>query len=425
MPRLPTRVADLATRYESPEPPPSPTRLKRASHLIRRQNNIVQVAQIDTSPHFQSTDASQQDAIPFESDGHDPAETRGLEKERQLLQLERELELKAREIERGREELIKARRDIAKQPPSPSTPPQLAQQLIPRSRDRNRQQQLEVPFPASQTDTAESPSSASRHSYNSAHSSSQLEQAPLTPSPTSSVQQANHLLHSPQPLPSISQHVQRTSPSPQSASQTYARSPHVDYRTSGPPADMLPRPATQSVQSKGQQQHPPYCGCERCTAKYREAPNPTPSSHALRPPDQPITLRPSSSGSGEGSWVGNGEMGGKRSVGGEKPKVGWMRRLSMPIVMGHALNLDSSSFKKGHREGGSGSGLYTLGAGIGNTPLPSPQSRGGLFSLDGKRNASATNLRSAHGGVSVREDGKLAGRRSYETNLAAGRSARR
>ena len=112
-------------------------------------------------------------------------------------------------------------------------------------------------------------------------------------------------------------------------------------------------------------------------------------------------------------------------MGGEKPKVGWMRRLSMPIVMGHALNLDSSSFKKGHREGGSGSGLYTLGAGIGNTPLPSPQSRGGLFSLDGKRNASATNLRSAHGGVSVREDGKLAGRRSYETNLAAGRSARR
>lgn len=116
-------------------------------------------------------------------------------------------------------------------------------------------------------------------------------------------------------------------------------------------------------------------------------------------------------------------MGSKRSVAGEKPKVGWMRRLSMPVVMGHALNLDSSSFKKGHRESSSGSGLYTLGVGIGNTPLPNPQSKGGLFSLDGKRNASATNLRSAN--HAVREDGKLAGRRSYETNLAAGRSARR
>ena len=392
---MPTRVADLATCYESPEPPPSPTRLKRASHLIRRQNNnIAQVAQIDPSPNFQSTGASEQDATLSESDRHDPAETRGLEKERHLLQLERELELKAREIEREREELIKARRDIAKQPPSSSGPPPFAQQLIPRSQDRNRQRQLEVPFPAGQTDTAESPSSASRQSYHSAHSSSQLDQAPLTPSPTSSA--PNHLLHSPQPLPNISQHVQRTSPSPQPASQIDARSPpRVNFRTSGPPADLLPRPAAHMPQSRGQQ-YPPYCGCERCTAKYREPPNSTPSLHALRPPEQPITLRPSSNGSGEGSWVGSGGgMGGKRSVAGEKPKVGWMRRLSTPVVMGHALNLDSSSFKKGHRESSSGSGLYTLGVGIGNTPLPNPQSKGGLFSRDGKRNASATNLRSA------------------------------
>ena len=119
---------------------------------------------------------------------------------------------------------------------------------------------------------------------------------------------------------------------------------------------------------------------------------------------------------------GGGGIRGKRPAAGEKPKVGWMRRLSMPIVIGHALNLDSSAFKKGHRESSSG-GLYMLGAGIGNTPLPSPQSRGGLFSLDGKRNASATNLRTPNN--VVREDGKLAGRRSYETNLAAGRNAGR
>ncbi len=382
--------------------------------IHRQNNNVAPVAQIDTSPYFQSTGAPEQDAVLFENGGPDQPEAKGLEKERQLLQLERELELKAQELEREKEELLKARQDIAKQPPSPSGLSALAQQLIPRSRDRKislrrQRQQLEVPFPASQTDTAESPLSTSQHSYYSAHSSSQLEQAPLTPSPSSSLQQGHHLLHSPHSLPSISQHVQRTNPSPQPAPLTYARSPaNVDHRT---PADMLHRSSAQSMPQSKAQQHPPYCGCERCTEKYREPPNPVPSPYALRPPEQPIALRPSSS-SGSGSEGGNGRVGGKRSETGEKSKVGWMRRLSMPVVMG----LDPSSFKKGHREGGSGSGLYTLGAGIGHTP---PQSRGALFSLDGKRNASASNLRVPDkAGVSVREDGKLTGRRSYEANMA-------
>ena len=101
-----------------------------------------------------------------------------------------------------------------------------------------------------------------------------------------------------------------------------------------------------------------------------------------------------------------------------------MRRLSMPVVMGHALNLDSSSSssKKNHRESSTSSSLYALGAGIGNTPLPNT-SKGGLFSLDGKRNASATNLRLAGGaGVLVREDGKIEGRRYYEASLEGNRS---
>ncbi|KAF8349149.1 hypothetical protein F5887DRAFT_879514 [Amanita rubescens] len=358
IPQLSTSVADLATRYQSPEPPPSPSHHKRPPLIIHRQNhNVAPVAQIDTSPYFQGTGAPEQDAVLFENDRPDQPETRELEKERQLLQLERELELKAQEIEREKEELLKARRDIAKQPPSPSGLSAFAQQLIPRPRDRKislrrQRQQLEVPFPPSQTDTADSPLSTSQHSYYSTHSSSQLEQAPLTPSPSSSLQQ-------------------------------------------GPPADMLHRSTAQSIPQSKAQQHPPYCGCERCTEKYREPPNPVPSPYALRPPEQPITLRPS-----------------KRSGTGEKSKVGWMRRLSMPVVMGHALNLDSSS--------SSGTGLYTLGAGIGHAP---PQSRGALFSLDGKRNASATNLRVP--GVSVREDGKLTGRRSYEANMATGLGARR
>ena len=430
IPRLSTSVADLATRYQSPELPPSPSHHKRPPLMIHRQNNnVVPVAQIDTSPYFQGTGAPEQDAVLFENDKPGQPETRELEKERQLFHLERELELKAQELEREKEELLKARRDIAKQPPSPSGLSALAQQLIPRSRDRKislrrQRQQLEVPFPPSQTDTADSPLSTSQHSYYSTHSSSQLEQAPLTPSPSSSLQQGHHLLHSPHSLPSIPQHVQRTNPSPQPAPLTYVRSsPNVNHHTSGPPADMLHRSTAQSVPQSKAQQHPPYCGCERCTEKYREPPNPVPSPYALRPPEQPITLRPTNS-SGSGSEGSNRGGGGKRSGTGEKSKVGWMRRLSMPVVMGHALNLDSSSssFKKGHREGGSGSGsgLYTLGAGIGHTP---PQSRGALFSLDGKRNASATNLRVP--GVSVREDGKLTSRRSYEANMATGLGPRR
>lgn len=389
--------------------------------MIRRQNNnVAPVAQIDTSPYFQGTGSAEQDLILFEND---KLETRELEKERQLLQLEHELALKAQELDREKEELLQARRDIAKQPPSPLSA--LAQQLIPRPRDRKislrrQRQQLEVPFPAGQTDTAESPLSTSQHSYHSANSSSQLEQAPLTPSPSSSLQQGHHLLHSPPSTPNISQHVQRTSPSAQPAPLTYARPPpHVNHRTPGPPADMSRRSPAQIMPQNKAQQHPPYCGCERCTEKYRSPPNPVPSPYALRPPEQPITLRPGTSGSGSEGGNGGGGVGGKRSGTGEKSKVGWMRRLSMPVVMGHALNLDSSSFKKGHRESGSGSGLYTLGAGIGHTPL---QSRGGLFSLDGKRNASATNLRVPDNArVPVREDGKLTGRRSYEANLASAR----
>ncbi|EPQ54144.1 hypothetical protein GLOTRDRAFT_94501 [Gloeophyllum trabeum ATCC 11539] len=62
--------------------------------------------------------------------------------------------------------------------------------------------------------------------------------------------------------------------------------------------------------------HAPYCGCDRCSASKYRAPDPAPSPRDLRPPERPITLRP------------------------EKPK-GWIRRLSMPVVVGNAFSLDS------------------------------------------------------------------------------------
>lgn len=60
--------------------------------------------------------------------------------------------------------------------------------------------------------------------------------------------------------------------------------------------------------------HAPYCGCEVCSASKYKLRESNPSQRA--PVDPPLMLRP------------------------EKPKGGWIRRLSMP-VMGNALSLDS------------------------------------------------------------------------------------
>lgn len=78
--------------------------------------------------------------------------------------------------------------------------------------------------------------------------------------------------------------------------------------------------------------HAPYCGCEACSAsKYKGREGPAPSPRDLRPPEPLIQLRP------------------------EKPKGGWIRRLSMPVIP-NAFSLDS---KKG------GAGIAGHGAGTG------------------------------------------------------------
>lgn len=134
--------------------------------------------------------------------------------------------------------------------------------------------------------------------------------------------------------------------------------------------------------SRTSSEHPDYCGCEPCTnAKYN---SPSPASMS---PASPINLRP---------------------VANEKPK-GWIRRLSMPIVVGNAF-LDS---KKNH-----------------STQNLALNGGKGLSSFDSKKNASTTTLRTG-----ATEDGRIAsniagvgvGRRSYDvanrssTNLGLGR----
>lgn len=111
--------------------------------------------------------------------------------------------------------------------------------------------------------------------------------------------------------------------------------------------------------------HAPNCGCETCSViKYKSpAMAHSASAYDLRPPEKPITLRS------------------------EKPKGGWMRRLSMPVVMGNAFSLDSKR----------NSNAYSLGAGIAG----GKNARGGVgegVAHEGIRGGMAGNRRSYEAG---------------------------
>ena len=167
--------------------------------------------------------------------------------------------------------------------------------------------------------------------------------------------------------------------SSQSPSQPSSSHSHSNYSKPRPPS---PLHAHSQQQHEGASEHAPFCGCDTCSvAKYKER-KAAPSPHDLRPPAKPIALRP------------------------EKPK-GWMRRLSMPV--GNAFSLDSKKNTTG----------------LGSTM----SGKGGMYSLDGKKNLSSTMLSARGGGV--QEDGRLGGggaegrggRRSYEASGISNRSA--
>lgn len=117
----------------------------------------------------------------------------------------------------------------------------------------------------------------------------------------------------------------------------------------------------QSTASSAATPHAPYCGCQACSAsKYGSSsststrdqdPIRSAGANAIRPPNSP-----------------------------DKPKGGWMRRLSMPGGLSSAFSTDAK------RSGTS----YALGSGV-SSPA-SPQQKKGILSFDGRKNSSATNL---------------------------------
>lgn len=274
----------------------------------------------------------------------DLAELELKEKELELRERERDIEMRTRELERERARLTGVREGEEYENPGDSSrgpinsPPQL--QMRPRERktsfrQQRPQSQLEPPT-TSPPMSNNAPRPQSQYSYSTNHL--------VPPSPNS--------IH-----PSHSHDGQSPRQSQYSQSPTSSR---------------------QSTQYQDNQPHAPYCGCETCSiAKYKSS-QASSQPQDLRPPAQPITLRPA-----------------------EKSKPGWIRRLSMPV--GNAFNLDSSKHSKG----------------IGN--IPNTSGKSGIFSLDGRKNISTTTLRTG-----IQEDG----RRSYDaaaisnrsmTNLAGGR----
>ena len=123
------------------------------------------------------------------------------------------------------------------------------------------------------------------------------------------------------------------------------------------------QPSSQPSSPASQQptDHASCCGCEACSAsKYRATPS---SPRDMRPPEPPLLLRP------------------------EKPKGGWIRRLSMP-VMGNAFSLDSKK---------NGSNTALAGVGGYRNSLAFPEEDGRLQTLQtdvtgGIRNRSSTNV---------------------------------
>ncbi|KAG6909058.1 hypothetical protein DXG01_002211 [Tephrocybe rancida] len=348
--RLSGNINDLANRYQPTNTPSSP-RLRTPSAPRQLPFPPTRTGD-DNYPQSSSTSGNINPPTPSSPRQEDAARRREQrlndlaqlelkEKELALRERERDLQQKSRELDRERARLNSTRESdeygTVNDLPRGAASPQTYTQIKPRerkisSRKRRPQSQLDAgvtPIPGPSQNTARP---HSQYSYSTTNL--------IPPSPSS-----NSVQHS------YSHDGQSQSPS------SYTSHSHS------------PTPSNQFSQSPSTPAHAPYCGCESCSAAKYRAPRSPPDSGSLRPPTEPITLRPA------------------------EKKGGWMRRLSMP--MGNALGLDS---KKSITQNFAG-----VGSGLG--------SRGGVFSLDGKRNASSTQL-------NVREDG----RRSYDASGISNRS---
>ncbi|KAG6817667.1 hypothetical protein H0H87_005425 [Tephrocybe sp. NHM501043] len=344
--RLSGNINELANRYQVVETPslprygtpsasrqlplpPSGSPRKDENHP---QNNIASGAAsppTSSSPRLEDATRRRQQRL------KDLAQLELKEKELALREHERDLQQKALELGRERAHLNNLRETDEYGPSSnlshSATPPQVYSQLKPRERKTSFRLQRQQ----SQTDAA-GPSQL-QQSYNTTH---------LAP-----------------PSPSSNSYKQSHSPTSHTSHHSHSSTLSTQFSPSRSP-------------TAGTAAHAPYCGCESCSATKYRMPQAPPDPSSLRPPAEPITLRPA------------------------EKKPGWMRRLSMPV--GNAFSLDSKK-----AQGVPVSQNFSVGAGVGSGQV----GRRGFFSMDGKKNASSTQL-------NIREDG----RRSYESSGVSNRS---
>ncbi|TEB34803.1 hypothetical protein FA13DRAFT_1506375 [Coprinellus micaceus] len=306
LPRIPTKVTDLAARYQSPDSPsssrptssptgryqpsesPSSSRPRAASPPVQRQLSFpLSPKQASPRPTHRAGSNSISTSTPtIEEDvlRQRRQESDFEQRERELRERERELESRARELESQKAQLMtvhEGRTGDSQRPP-----------ISPINRPRRVSLRKQVQRPQSQM-SVEDP-------------------------PESQRQQRSQFSASPGPGRYVGDEGYR----------------HSEDR---------------------EKEHASYCGCHSCSVSKYAAPSATHHAgggNALRPPSSP-----------------------------DKPKGGWMRRLSMPGGLTQAFSSDGKRNSSG----------YALGSGVSSATLAQQQKKG-ILSFDGRKNASATNL---------------------------------
>ncbi|KIM39796.1 hypothetical protein M413DRAFT_446723 [Hebeloma cylindrosporum] len=401
LPRIPLSANSLATRYEPTDPPLSP-RLRGGSPPVLRQQSLplldtaARQAQESYQAHFGLEPSSVTNRTPSpEVDRrwrrNEELQVERRTKEQELMEREKDLEMRARDLERDRARLQEDH-SFSRTPHAEDNDAGDRQSAL-RARERRNSLRQQLQRPLSQMDLHDvpekvknpAPTSSSQaiggrpqHSYNTAHLAPPHSRGMNTP--PSDVQPVFGQ-NSPPPSP----RERHRPPESQRDSRTRDRYPNNGGYN----------PNTDSTSTSTS--HASNCGCEACSiSKYQSSST----------PNQPIELSAN-------------QRSEKKSGG------GWIRRLSMPV--GNAFGLDLKR-QQSNNSVISNKGVYALGTGVGSSPV---SERRGLFSMDGKRNASTTALRLPAGTgkeSGVQEDGRIAGRgealgrRSYEASGISNRS---
>ncbi|KAI0762053.1 hypothetical protein BC629DRAFT_1738152 [Irpex lacteus] len=324
VPRLPLSVSNLATRYEFAADSQDQRREPKTPVEDRRMSADVRIVQGRESP------VTQRDvmASPQSPSSYVTASSGPTDDEiarrRQRIRELEDLELREQE-----HELRSKEREIESRS---------------RELEKDRQRLL-----MARTYRSDSPAQARQNLRNSTMN---FVESPSSPLPTSR-----------QPFP--------TSASANQARAQMAPAPSLAQRFPSSQSSSSQPSSPAGYQPSSQADHPDSCGCESCSVtKYNARPNihPMASSNSLRPYESPIS--PSNAPTKT-----------------EKPR-GWIRRLSMPSVMGNPFSPDT---KKGissanYMSGGGGGSPY-------RNSLAMPDEDGRLRALAAdSKNRSTTNL---------------------------------